>query len=414
MVLNPYELRKDFPILNRKINGYPLVYFDNAATSQRPRQVIDAVKEFYEIHNANIHRGMHTLSQEASDMYDESRKKIADFINAMEEEVIFVRNTTEAINFVAYAWALENIEEGDEIVITRMEHHSNILPWRMVSKVKKAKLKIVNILPDGILDYKHLEELITEKTKLVAVTHVSNVLGTINDVEKITEITHEFGARVLVDGAQSVPHMPVDVKKINMDFLAFSGHKMLGPTGIGVLYMKREVEEDIEPFLGGGGAINDVDCREFACDVEWTSIPLRFEAGTPNIAGAIGLAAAVDYLRKVGMDAIRVHEEKLTELALEKLREVEHVKIYGPREAKLRAGIVTFNVEGLHPHEVASFLDQYGIAVRSGHHCALPLHKVLGVPDGTVRASFYLYNTVEEVEFFVKMVRKLVSKLSGK
>ncbi len=412
MALNPYEIRKDFPILNRKINGYPLVYFDNAATSQRPIQVIETIKKFYENYNANIHRGMHTLSQEASDMYEESRAKVASFINAEEEEVIFVRNTTEAINFVACTWALENIDEGEEIVITRMEHHSNILPWRIVSRIKKAKLKVANISPTGILDYKNLYELVTEKTKLIAVVHVSNVLGTINDLEKIAKIAREVGARLLVDGAQSVPHMPVDVKKIGADFLAFSGHKMLGPTGIGVLFMKREIEEKIEPFFGGGGTISDVDCGEEGCSVEWAPIPLRFEAGTPNIAGAIGLAAAVDYLEKVGMEAVRSHEEKLTKIALEELESIKGVTIYGPKDAENRAGIVTFNVEGLHPHEVASFLDQYGIAVRSGHHCALPLHRVLGALDGTVRASFYLYNTVEEVEFFAEKLKELISKFS--
>ena len=412
MALNPYKLRKDFPILNRKINGYPLIYFDNAATSQKPIQVIEAIKKFYETHNANIHRGMHTLSQEASDMYDESRSKIAKFINAEEEEIIFVRSTTEAINFVACTWALENIGEGEEIVISRMEHHSNILPWRIVSKIKKARLKVANISPVGSLDYENLQELITEKTKLIAIVHVSNVLGTINDLEKIVKMAREVDAKLLVDGAQSVPHMPVDVKKIDADFLAFSGHKMLGPTGIGVLYMKKEIEEEVEPFFGGGGTISDVNCREDECSVEWASIPLRFEAGTPNIAGVIGLAAAVEYLDKVGMEAIRIHEEKLTKIALEKLREMKRVKVYGPREAENRAGIVTFNVEGLHPHEVASFLDQYGIAVRSGHHCALPLHRALGAFDGTVRASFYLYNTIEEVEFFIGELKELISKFS--
>ena len=412
MALNPYEIRKDFPILNRRINGYPLVYFDNAATSQRPIQVIETIKKFYENYNANIHRGMHTLSQEASDMYEESRAKVAGFINAEEEEVIFVKNTTEAINFVACTWALENIDEGEEIVITRMEHHSNILPWRIVSRIKKAKLKIANISPTGTLDYENLHEVITEKTKLIAVVHVSNVLGTINDLGKIAKIAREVGARLLVDGAQSVPHMPVDVKKIGADFLAFSGHKMLGPTGIGVLFVKKEIEEEIEPFFGGGGTISDVDCREKECSVEWASIPLRFEAGTPNIAGAIGLAAAVDYLEKVDMEAVRSHEEKLTKIALEELENIKGITVYGPRDAENRAGIVTFNVEGLHPHEVASFLDQYGIAVRSGHHCALPLHRALGALDGTVRASFYLYNTIEEVEFFAEKLKELISKFS--
>ena len=293
-----------------------------------------------------------------------------------------------------------------------MEHHSNILPWRIVSRIKKAKLKVANISPTGILDYKNLYELVTEKTKLVAVVHVSNVLGTINDLGKIAKIAREVGARLLVDGAQSVPHMPVDVKKIGADFLAFSGHKMLGPTGIGVLFIKKEVEEEIEPFFGGGGTISDVDCREDRCSVEWAPIPLRFEAGTPNIAGAIGLAAAVDYLEKASMEAVRSHEEKLTKVALEELENIKGVTVYGPKDAENRAGIVTFNVESLHPHEVASFLDQYGIAVRSGHHCALPLHRVLGALDGTVRASFYLYNTVEEVEFFAEKLKELISKFS--
>ena len=410
MLLNTSKIREDFPIFKRKINGYPLIYFDNAATSQKPIQVINAIKEFYETHNANIHRGIHTLSQEASDFYDNARRKTAKLINAKEEEIIFVRNTTEAINFVAYTWALKNIGKNDEIIITRMEHHSNILPWRMVTIAKKAKLKIVNILSDGTLDYNHFNSLVSKSTKLVAITHVSNVLGTINDIEYIIKRAHEFGAKVFIDGAQSVPHLPIDVKRINMDFLAFSGHKMLGPTGIGVLYVKKDIEEELNPFLSGGGAISDVSCNISGCSVKWAPIPLKFEAGTPNIAGAVGLAAAVNYLLNIGIDNIKDHEQKLTKITLERLSEIDKIKLYGTRKASIRSGIVTFNVIGLYPHEVAAFLDHYGIAVRSGHHCALPLHKTLGADNGTVRASFYLYNTIEEVEFFIDKIKDLCSR----
>lgn len=404
--MNVKKIREDFPILKRKINGKPLIYFDNTATSQKPIQVINAIREFYEKHNANIHRGVHTLSQEASEMYEEAHDKVAKFINARGREgVIFVRNTTEAINLVAYSWGLNNLKEGDEIVATVMEHHSNIVPWQFLEQRKGVVLKFVDINDDGTLKMEDYEKLITEKTKLVTVTHVSNVLGTINDVVKIGKLAHEVNALFLVDGAQSVPHMPVDVRKIDCDFLAFSGHKMLGPTGIGVLYGKEELLQKMEPFLGGGDMIHEVWLHK----ATYNTLPWKFEAGTANIAGGVGLAAAIDYLEKIGMENIREHEKKLTEYALKKM-EIENIHIYGPLDVKIKGGVISFNIKDLNPHDVAALLDEHGIAVRSGHHCAQPLMRRLGV-NGTVRASFYIYNTKEEIDIFVEALEKIVKLL---
>ncbi|HDJ96676.1 MAG TPA: cysteine desulfurase [Candidatus Aenigmarchaeota archaeon] len=404
--MNVNKIREDFPILRRKINGKPLIYFDNTATSQKPIQVINVIKEFYEQHNANIHRGVHTLSQEASEMYEEAHNKVAKFINARRmEEIIFVRNATEAINLVAYSWGMNNLKEGDEIVVTVMEHHSNIIPWQFLEKKKGIILKFVDINNDGTLKMEEYEKLITERTKLVTVTHVSNVLGTINDVAKIGKLAHEVGALFLVDGAQSVPHMPVDVRKIDADFLAFSGHKMLAPTGIGVLYGKEELLQRMEPFLGGGDMIHEVWLHK----ATYNTLPWKFEAGTANIAGGVGLAAAVDYLEKIGMENVREHEKELTEYALKKMK-IENIDIYGPLDVKIRGGVISFNVKDLSPHDVAALLDEHGIAVRSGHHCAQPLMRRLGV-KGTARASFYIYNTKEEIDIFVETLEKIVKLL---
>ncbi|MEM5809914.1 MAG: cysteine desulfurase [Candidatus Aenigmatarchaeota archaeon] len=397
--MNVEKIREDFPILKRKINGKLLVYFDNAATSQKPKQVIEALKEFYEKYNANVFRAVHTLCQEATEKYEEARRKIAEFINAEDEkEIIFTRSTTEAINLVLYGYALHNLKAGDEIISTIMEHHSNIVPWQFLQE-KGVKLKFVDIDDKGNLKLHQYNELITKNTKLITVTHVSNVLGTINPIDKIEKIAHDNGALYLVDGAQSVPHMDIDVQKINCDFLVFSGHKMLGPTGIGVLYAKKEILEKMKPFNYGSEMIKEVylDRTIFA------DLPIRFEAGTPNIADAIALGVAVDYLKKIGMKNIAKHEGKLTQYALKKMKEIEEIKIFG--EAKERAGVISFNLSDIHPHDLATILDDDAIAVRSGHHCAMPLMKRLGVV-ATARASFYLYNTKEEVDRFVNSLEK--------
>jgi len=407
-MLNVEKIRKDFPILKRKVNGKKLIYFDNTATTQKPIQVINAVAEFYREHNANIHRGVHELSREATELYEEAHRKVTKFINAKSmENIIFVRNATEAINLVAYSWGLENLTKDDEILLTVMEHHSNLVPWQFVAKKIGAKLKFVDINDDGTLKLEQLKTLINEKTKLVALTHVSNVLGTINPVETISKLAKEVNAVFLVDGAQSVPHMPVDVKKIDCDFLAFSGHKMLAPTGIGVLYGKKEILEEMSPFLYGGDMIHEVWLKNST----FAKLPWKFEAGTPNIAGAIGLSAAIDYLQRIGMENVRRHEMKLTKFALEEMNKIENIQIYGPQDVKIRGGVISFNIEGINHHDVAMLLDEFGIAVRSGHHCAQPLTRRLGV-KGTVRASFYIYNTTEEVNFFVNALKKIIEMIA--
>ncbi len=408
MGLDVERIREDFPTLKRLVKGRRLVYLDNAASSLKPRQVIEAIAEFYREHYANIHRGLHTLSEEASQMYEESRDEIARFIGASREEIVFVRNATEAINLVALSWAYWNLEEGDEIVISVMEHHSNIVPWILLSKRKKVRIKVARITPEGLLDLDHLSLLIGERTRIVSLVHVSNVLGTVNPARQLAKMAHEVGALFLLDGAQSVPHMPVNVKELDCDFLAFSGHKMLGPTGIGVLYGKKEVLEEMEPLYGGGEMISEVHCSEDGCTASWAPLPLKFEAGTPHIVGAIGLAAAIRYLKSVGMENIVSHEKILVERALELLGEVPGLRVVGPLDPDKRSGLVSFTVKGLSPHEVAALLDaNYGIAVRSGYHCAQPLHEFLGLKEGTVRASFYLYNTVEEVEYLAKALSEV-------
>ena len=410
-MFNPYEIRKDFPILDREINGYKLIYFDNAATSQKPRQVIDVMKEFYEKHNANIHRGVHTLSQEASELYENAHKEVANFINADGmEEIVFVKNTTEAINLVAYSWALNKLSEGDEVLTTLLEHHSNIVPWEILSKIRGFKVKYADINADGTLNIESLGQLTTEKTRIICVSHVSNVTGAINDVKRIAKLAHEHDAIIILDGAQSVPHMPTDVKNLDVDFLAFSGHKMLGPTGIGVLYGKKDLLEEMEPFLGGGNMIKSVRCQSpnGNCQIEWHDLPWKFEAGTPDICGGIGLMEAVKYLRRIGMENVQRHERELTEYALKRFGEFEKVKFYGPKDASLKCGIIPFNIDGMNPHDVALMLDSFGIMVRSGYHCAEPLHRRLGI-KGSARASFYMYNTKEEIDRFIEVLRSIES-----
>ncbi|MQF48372.1 cysteine desulfurase [SAR202 cluster bacterium AC-647-N09_OGT_505m] len=400
-MLDVNAIRKDFPILSRLVYGKPLVYLDNAATSQKPSSVIQALTEYYEGYNSNIHRGVHSLSMEATERYEEARRKCADFIGcASGEELILVRNTTEAINLVAQSWAQYNIGLGDEILTTHMEHHSNLVPWQKVAQERGAVLKFIPITHEQTLDLSELDRLLTHRTKLVTLNHMSNVLGTINPVKELGQAAHRVGAKILIDGAQSVPHLKTDVKDLDCDFLAFSGHKMLGPTGIGVLYVKQEILEGMEPFLRGGEMVKQVwDDR-----ATWNDLPMRFEAGTPNIADTIALGAAIDYLQSLGMENIRQHEISLTEYALNAFQELEGVKVYGPREVTRRGGIVSFYDGDVHPHDIGTMLDREGIAIRTGHHCAMPLMNRLSVP-ATARASFYIYNTEEEVDLLVSVLK---------
>lgn len=399
--LDVWRLREDFPILSRMVNGKPLVYLDNAATTQKPRSVIQSLVDYYENFNANVHRGVHTLSMEATDMTEAARRKVADFINADDPEtVIWTRNATEGMNLVAYGWGRANIEAGDEIVTTRMEHHSNLVPWQEIASERGAVIRFLPLAADGSLDLTDVDEIITDKTKLLTFTHVSNSLGTINPARYLTEKAHSVGAVVLVDGAQSVPHMPVDVQEIGCDFLSFSGHKMMGPTGIGALYGRRNLLERMQPFLTGGEMVLQVTYES----ASWAGLPWKFEAGTPNIADSIGMGAAVDYLSAVGMDNVREHEKRITKYALTRFEEIEEVDVFGPGDPDLRGGVVSFHTSELHPHDLGTYLDQHGIAVRTGHHCTMPLMTTLGVP-ATARASFYVYNTEEEVDALVDGVR---------
>ena len=407
-MLDTTAIRKDFPILSREVYGKPLVYLDNAATSQKPTQVIQALVEFYEKYNSNIHRGVHALSMEATDRYEEARQKCADFIGSPSTTgVVLVRNTTEAINLVAQTWARSNIGPGDEILISEMEHHSNLVPWQKVAQDQGAVLRFMPLTPEQTIDLSDLDNLLTSRTKLLTLNHMSNVLGTINPVKQLIEAAHRVGAKVLIDGAQSVPHLKVDVKDLDCDFLPFSGHKMLGPTGIGVLYVKEEVIEDMEPFLRGGEMVRQVwDDR-----ATWNDLPLRFEAGTPNIADTIALGAAIDYLDALGMDNVREHEIAITEYALNAFQELEEVKVFGPRDMTQRGGIISFYCDFVHPHDIGTMLDREGIAIRTGHHCAMPLMDKLSVP-ATARASFYIYNTEEEVDLLVSAVKGVLKYFS--
>ena len=390
-------LRADFPILSRTVHGAPLVYLDSAATSQKPTAVLDAMDAYYRETNANVHRGVYELAAEATARYEAGRDAVARLVGAPRETVVLTKNASEAINLVAWAWGVRNLRAGDEILVTEMEHHSDIVPWQIVAKITGAVVRFAPVTPGGELDMDAFAALLTERTRMVGVVHVSNVLGTINPVAEITRMAHEVGALVLVDGSQSVPHMPVDVPSIGCDFFAFTGHKMLGPTGIGVLVGRREVLEDMEPFLGGGEMISNVTQQGST----WADLPWKFEAGTPPIAEAIGLGAAADYLTAVGLDAIRAHEIELTAHMLDALSQVDGITVYGPRDAAVRGGAVSFSLPDLHPHDIAQLIDQEGVCVRAGHHCAKPLMRVLGV-GATARASTYLYNSAEEIDVFVR------------
>ena len=403
MSLNITEIRKDFPILQRETSpGVQLVYLDSTATSQKPLAVIDAMDSYYRRSNANIHRGVHTLAEEATYMYEQARVKIAKFINAASaHQVIYTRNTTESINLVAYSWARANLKPGDLVILTEMEHHSNLVPWHMLQMERSIELDFIPVTGDGLLDLEVYRSLLSRGPKLVSFTHMSNVLGTINPAAGIIRLAHEAGAITVIDGAQSVPHLKVDVQALDADFLAFSAHKMCGPQGIGALYGKTELLEAMPPFLGGGDMIKEVKLRSFRPN----TLPHKFEAGTPAIAEAVGFGAAVDYLTALGMEAVAAHEHEVTEYALERLEEIPGVKVFGP-SAQHKGGVAAFTLEGVHPHDVAQILDRDGIAVRAGHHCAQPLHEKFGIP-ATSRASFYLYNTKEEVDLLVNGIYKV-------
>ena len=395
-------VRADFPILSRKINDRPLVYLDNAATTQKPRQVIAALTNFYEQTNANVHRGVHTLSIEASDAYELARTKVAKFINAPRPEtVIWTRNTSESLNLVAATWANAHVGEGDNIVITAMEHHSNIVPWQQLAAQKHAELRYLAAGKDGLLDMANIESVIDNKTKIVSVTHVSNVLGTVNPVAELANRAHEVGAVILIDAAQSVPHMPVDVQAIDADFLCFSAHKMLGPTGIGVLYGKYDLLEEMPPYMFGGDMILEVTYE----DATWNDLPYKFEAGTPNIADAIATGAAVDYLSELGMENVWEHEQQLTAYGLDQISSLNHITIFGPEDPALKGGVISFVHDSIHPHDLGTALDQQGIAIRTGHHCAMPLVRSYGVV-AAARASFYIYNTKTEIDALVDGIRE--------
>ena len=403
-MLDVNNIRKDFPILSRTIYGKPLVYLDNAATSQKPKSVIQSLVDYYESYNSNIHRGVHTLSMEATDRHEEARSKCTRFIGAKEEKsLIMVRNTTEAINLVAQTWGKHNISEGDEILTTHMEHHSNLVPWQKLANQNGASLKFIELDEDGMLDLSNISKLITERTKLLALTHMSNVLGTINPVKELIEVAHKMGAKVLIDGAQSVPHMKVDVTDMGCDFFAFSGHKMLAPTGIGVLYVKPEILEHMEPFLFGGDMVSQV----WDDTATWNDLPWKFEAGTPNIADLIGLGTAIDYLESLGMDEVREHEMALTGYALEQFDRLNDIKVFGPKDLSKRGGVISFHSDDVHPHDIGTMLDREGIAIRTGHHCAMPLTRKLSVV-ATARASFYIYNTEEEVDKLTSAIRAML------
>jgi cysteine desulfurase / selenocysteine lyase len=401
-IVNSYELRNDFPIFKKKINGNELVYLDNASTTQKPYSVIDSITDFYSNYNSNIHRAVYQLAEEATNMYEQTRQKIANFINVRPEEIIFTRNTTESINLIAHSWARTNLKKDDVIVISEIEHHSNIVPWQILCQEIGTRLEYVGIDENGFLDLEYMIELISSrKVKLVSLSHMSNVLGTIVPIERIIKIAHEHGIPVLVDGAQSVPHMPINVKNMDCDFLVFSAHKMLGPTGVGILYAKKEYLDKMNPFMSGGDMIKEV----FKFHTNYNDVPYKFEAGTPNIADVVGFSAAIEYLEKIGMENIRKHEIYLTEYALESMSSLDYITVYGPRDTKYRGGVISFNVADIHPHDLATIMNDHGIAIRSGHHCAQVLMQRLDVP-ATSRASFYIYNTKEEIDKFVNAIKE--------
>jgi len=410
-MLNVESIRRDFPILSSKMSGKQLVYLDNAATTQKPKQVIKAIEDYYKKYNANIHRGIYKLAEEATKMYEESKQKVADFIGANGiEEIVYTRNATESLNLVAIAWGEANIEKGDHILISEMEHHSNMVPWQLLAKRKGAHLDYIKINSDTSLNMQSLKEALEKKPKIVSLTHVSNVTGTINDIKEVAKLVHEAGAVFLVDGAQSVPHMKINVKELGCDMLAFSGHKMLGPTGIGVLYAKKEILEAMPPFLGGGDMIKAVSYQSAI----WNDLPWKFEAGTSNIEGGIGLGAAIDYIDKIGIEEINKHEKELTRYALERISEIKNVDIfgYGYENLEKRAAVISFSIKGVHPHDIAQIFDKEGIAIRAGHHCAMPLVKRLVSNGSVARMSFYLYNTEEEIDKAIDAIVK-VKRLFG-
>jgi len=395
--MNPYEIRKDFPVLNQEVNGHPLVYLDNGATSQRPQVVIDEVKRFYEQDNSNVHRSVHTLGERATVLYEATREKVAELIGAPSPRgVIFTKSATESLNLVAYAWGRHHLSEGDEVLVTEMEHHSNLISWQLACRDTGATLKAVPVNDGATLDLKEFERLLSSRTKVLAVTHVSNVLGTINPVADMAAKAHEVGAVVVCDGAQAVPHGPVDVSALGCDFYAGTGHKMCAPTGVGFLWGRESILEDMEPFLGGGEMILDV----WIDRATYNEIPYKFEAGTPPIASVIGLGTAIDYLNGIGMKAIHDHEVELTAYALDKLGQIDGITVFGPKDAADKAGLVSFSFGDIHAHDVGTICDSFGVAVRAGHHCAKPLMRKLDVP-ATTRASFYIYNTTEDVDRLV-------------
>jgi cysteine desulfurase / selenocysteine lyase len=399
--VDPAAIRGDFPILEREIRGKPLVYLDSANTSQKPRQVLDAMTDYYQRHNANVHRAVHTLSEEATHLFEQARGKVARFVGAAERATVFTKNASEAINLVAYAWGLRNLRDGDEILVTEMEHHSNLVPWQLVAAMTGARVRAVPVTGDHLLDLDALDGLLGPRTRMVAVSAMSNMLGTLNPVRAVAERAHDAGALVLADAAQAVPHAGARLDRLGADFLACTGHKMLGPMGVGVLAAREEVLQGMEPFLGGGEMIRDVAIEGST----WNDIPWRFEAGTPNVAEAVGLGAAVDYLEALGMDRVRAAEADLTAYALKRLGEVRGLRVYGPAELEHRGGVVSFTLGSVHPHDVAQVLDEEGIAVRAGHHCTMPLHRRLGVP-ATTRASFSVYSTADEVDALVAGLEK--------
>jgi len=402
------NIRNDFPIFKQKINGHDLIYFDNAATTQKPQQVLDALINFYTTTNANIARTICTMGEQATQMYEDARAKVAKFIGADPTEIVFTRNSTEGINLIASTWGECDIEDGDEILITQMEHHSNIVPWQMLAYRKNAKLKFIPVLSDGTLDISKLSSLITSRTKLVSVVHVSNVLGVHNPIQEIINAAHEANAMVIIDAAQSVAHQPIDVAKMDCDFLVFSGHKLLAPTGIGVLYIKKDLHDYIPPYQVGGGMVESVDFDQ----ASWRDMPHKLEAGTPAIAQAIALGAAIDYIKlNIDWSQLRTHEAALTTALIDGLSTIASVTMLGPIEQLKKVGhIVSFTVEGMHAHDVAAYLDSYGICVRAGHHCAQPLAKILGI-EASVRVSFYAYNTLDEVTQFIKVMQQLHKEL---
>jgi len=399
--------RGDFPILQQEVNGKPLVYLDNAATSQKPIAVLNTLRDYYSEYNSNVHRGIHTLSGKATDAYEGTRDKIASFINAgTREEIVYTRNASEAINLVAYSWGLNNLQQGDEIILSVMEHHSNLIPWQMIAQKTGAVLKFVELTANEEFDLDHFKSLVSDKTKLVAVVHVSNTIGCINPVQEICEIAHQNGAKVLIDACQSVPHMVIDVQGMDCDWLVASGHKMCGPTGIGFLYGKRELLRSMPPFLGGGEMIADV----FLEHSTYADLPHKFEAGTPAIGEAIGLGAAIDYLTNIGMEKIHAYEAELTGYLWEKLGKIPEVQVYGPQpkaNGEGRAALASFTAGDVHPHDLSTMLDQAGVAIRAGHHCTQPLHRALGV-QSTARASLYFYNTREEIDLFIAALQEAV------